>query len=150
MRIFHSFLIIICSTILILLPVTDGIYDFRTDLKTDSFTVETVAAQTSANVQLVQALYDNDVSTITITSDDIDDSPLYSSYNTTTRALLMTGLAVSTNRTIEVDYDYDVIYVYTGSAALDTFLNLLPWIWILIWVAFPIAGLAAIWLGKAD
>lgn len=145
MRIFYSFLIVVCSAILILLPVTTGVYDYRTDIRTDNFAVITDNTSDNSTVQLFKAIYDDDISTIEFSSDDVDDAPYYSSYNSTSRALVIAGLAVSTIRTLEVSYDVDAV----SEGALSTFLDLLPWIWIIIWVAFPIAGLVAIWTGRA-
>ncbi len=126
-----------------MLPVSGGIYDFRTDARDDTFTVTTTLAVTSATVQLFKPIYDDDVSTITLSSDDVDDAPIYTSYNSTSRALVMDGLDDSTTRTITTTYDVDAI----NMASLGTFLDILPFIWIILWVAFPVAGLAAIWLG---
>lgn len=145
MRIFYSFLIVVCSAILILLPVTTGVYDYRTDIRTDNFAVTTDNTSDNSTVQLFKAIYDDDISTLEFSSDDVDDAPYYSSYNSTSRALVIAGLAVSTIRTLEVSYDVDAV----SEGALSTFLDLLPWIWIIIWVAFPIAGLVAIWTGRA-
>lgn len=144
MRIFYSFLIIVCSTILILLPVTGGIYNFRTDVRANDFYVETETTE-NTTVQLTDSIYDDDTSTIDLSSSLITDSPYWSYYNTSNRALAVQGLTSNETRTLSVSYDINAV----GDGAISTFLDYLPWIWILIWVAFPIAGLAAIWLGKA-
>ncbi len=145
MRIFYSFLIIICSTILILLPVSEGIYAYRTDQREDNIPLSTGVGVTSDNIQLLKPIYDNDTSTISLYSDEMDDAPYWTSYNATSRALLVAGLSENITRILTVDYDV-AAFVEGG---LTTFLNILPWIWIIIWVGFPIAGLAAIWMGKA-
>lgn len=144
MRIFYSFLVVLVSAVLALLPITQGIYDFQTDQREDNFTV-TTGAVTNTTVQLFTTLYDNDTSTIEILSHDSDDSPLYNSYNTTTRALLITGLAENTTRTIDVTYDVNAL---GDSSGISTFVGYLAYIWIIIWVAFPIAALIAIWTGR--
>ena len=145
MRIFYSFLIMVCSTILILLPVSIGIYDFRTDAREENDYVTTAAGVTTATVQLDKTLYDSDNSTISILSDLITDDPTFTSYNATSRAMGVSGLSANTTRTLTTTYD---ISAFT-EGGLSSFLDYLPWIWILMWVAFPIAGLAAIWLGRA-
>lgn len=129
-----------------MLPVTDAIYDYQTDLRTDTNTVTTAAGVTTGNVTLFTALHDDDTSTITITSNDSDDSPVYSSYNTTTRALDFTGLAENTTRTITVTYD---IYALSSSGAIDTFVDKLDLFWLVVIVAFPIAAIAAVVIGRA-
>lgn len=145
MRIFYSFLIIACSSILIILPVTAGIYDFRTDIRTDNFAVTTAVGADNSTVQLFKDIYDDDASTVDISSDDVDDAPYWVSYNTTSRALLVAGLAANTTRTLSISYDKDAI----GEGGITAFLGVLPLIWIIFWVAFPVAGLAAIWTGRA-
>ena len=147
MRIFTGFLIMFASVLLWLLPQTQAAYDFRTDLRTDTFTVETGAAETTGNCTLVKDIYDDDVTTIELSSSDSDDSPLYSSYNATSRFLSFSGLAVSTNRTITVDYDVDAL---EGNDAIDTLVDQLPWIFIVITICFPCAGLALIIMGVKD
>lgn len=135
------------SVLLWLLPQTQAAYDFRTDLRTDTFTVETGAAESTGNVTLVEDVYDDDVTTIDIASSDSDDAPLYSSYNATSRLLAFSGLAVSTNRSITVDYDVDAL---KGNNAINTLVDQLPWIFIVITVCFPVAGLALIIMGVRD
>lgn len=142
-RVVWSFLILVLIVFLWLLPVSDSVYAFRTDLRTDRITVETLAAVTTGNVTLFKAVYDDDVSTIDIISSDSDDSPLYSSYNATTRLLDFSGLAASTNRTISVSYDIDAI---EGSAAIDTLLDYAPWIYWILAVGMVAAAIAAIWV----
>ena len=146
MRIFYSFLIMFTSVILIILPITSGVYDFKTDLREDNFTITTATGTTNSTVQLFKAVYDDDDSTIEILSHDVDDAPLLSSYNTTSRALVVIGLAENTTRQIDVTYDIDAI---ENSASLSTFLGYLAWIWIIMWIALPVAGLVAIWTGRA-
>ena len=144
MRIFYAFIVIVVAAILWLLPVTEGIYDFKTDLREDNFTVTTGLGETTANVTLLKAIYDDDTSTITISSDDSEDVPLYSSYNATTRSLSVIGFSDNNTRSLTVTYDIDAI---TGDG-IDTLLDQLPWIWILIKIALPAAAIAAIFMGK--
>ena len=68
-----------------------------------------------------------------------------SSYNTTTRALAINGLSANATRTLTVEYD---VFALTDANAVDTFLDYFPYIWILIIVAFPIAALAALFVGR--
>jgi len=145
-RIFWGFLIIFASVFLWLLPVSSATYDFRTDLKEDRFTVQTSAGVTTGNATLFKGVYDNDTSTVDISSSDSDDSPLLSSYNSTTRLLSFSGLAASTNRTITVNYDTSAL---PGAGAINTVLDYTPWFYYLLCVAFPITGLAAVFTGRA-
>lgn len=144
-RAFTAFLILVASAILWMLPVTEGIYDFRTDVEENAFAVTTGVGETAANVTLLTALYDDDYSEAAVTSNITSDIPAMSSYNTTTRALAVNGLTANTSRTITVEYD---VYALTDANAVDTFLDWFPYIWILIKIAFPIAALAAIFVGR--
>jgi hypothetical protein len=105
--------------------------------------VETLAAVTTGNVTLFRAVYDDYVSTIDITSSDSDDEPLYSSYNSTTRLLVFSGLAASTNRTISVNYDIDAI---PESTAINTLLDYAVWIYWILVIGLIAAAIAAIWV----
>lgn len=144
MRIFYSFLIIVCSVILVILPFTEAAYDFKTDLRTDSFTVTTDNSTTNTTEQLFDYIYDDDVSTLSFMSDDTSDVPVYSSYNSTTRALVVAGLAVSTTRTLDVTYDISAF----DSDPTDNLIDVFAIIWAILWVAFPIGAIVALWSGK--
>lgn len=130
-----------------MLPVSGAVYDFRTDLRTDEFTSPTGVGVTSANVTLGEPLYDDDTQTIDILSDLSTDTPAFSSYTTATRVVNISGLSANTTRILTVSYDVDAL---GGSDALNTFVGYVPWMWMLIIIVFPIAGLAAIWTGRAD
>jgi len=140
-------MLLVGSFILWILPVTTAVYDYRTDLRTDSFpTVDTGAIATTASVTLFTTIYDADTDTLTIISDLSTDAPVYASYNATNRALGLSGLTANTTRAITASYD---ITALSGADALDTFMDWFPYIWLVLIVAFPIAGLAAIWTGRA-
>lgn len=128
-----------------MLPVSSAIYDFRTDLREDTFNNTTGIGETTANVTLFKLVYDDDTETIGILSSISTDTPLYSSYNGTTRLLGITGLAASANRTLTVSYDIDAL---EGSDAVNTLLDRIPFIWMLVIIAFPMAALFAIFTGR--
>jgi hypothetical protein len=133
MRIFYAFLVILCAVLLfLLLPFTTGPHSFQTDLKEDSFTVVT-ADTNNATVQLYKVLYDDDMSSIGILSRDTDDIPLASSYNGTTRALVIIGLATNTTRAIDVTYEIDAL---GGNAVIGTILDMFPFFLIAICLMF--------------
>jgi len=146
MRIFFAFLVIETATMIWMLPMTPAIYDFRTDLREDSFTSDTGVGQDSDNVTLSHILYDNDPATIDILSSISDDTLAYSSYNSTSRLLGIAGLSANTTRTLIVSYDIDAL---RGADAVNTFADIVPWVWLLCVVAFPMAALAAILMGRA-
>jgi len=144
MRIFYSFLIIMTSVFLFLLPLTDMVYNYRTDPVTDSFDVDTAVGETSDNFTLDDFIYDDDDDTIEIES-SIDEIPGLVSYNSTSKTVWVDSLTANTTRTLEITYDIDVI---TDSDAINNLLDRVAWIWMLICIAFPVASLAAIWTGR--
>lgn len=128
-----------------MLPITEGIYDFRTDVKDDTFYIVTGAGDTTANVTLLKEVYDDDVSTISVTSDFSGDIPTLVDYHTATRVTDINGLLISANRTLTVEYDYDAL---NPSGAIEVFLDRLAWIWMICVIAFAPAAIAAIWMRK--
>jgi len=146
MRIYQAFLVMMTTAILWLLPVSDGIYDFRTDVREDSFSVTTGVGETTADVVLVKELYDDDISTVTALSDNTTDTPTADAYNTGTRALTVGGLQAETSRGLTVSYD---VYALTGGGAIDTLISRYDLIWIICLIAFPAVALAAIFVGRA-
>lgn len=143
MRVFYGFLIIMVAVGLFLLPVTSATYDFRTDVAENEFRYET-AGGTVANVTLLKALYDDDISTVTVTSDDTDDVPAVVAYHTSSRILDISGLDTATNRTLMVSYDFDAL---SASAALSNFIDYVPWIWLIMLVCFPVAAIVYLIFG---
>lgn len=145
-RIFLGFLIIVTVSILFMIPVTQGVYDYRTDVREDSFTVATAPDVHTGNVTLIKPIYDNDTATTAYSSNDTNDSPLYSTYNTATRELEVSGLAADTTRLLTVSYDIDAL---SASAAISTLMDYVSWIWFVLLVGFPAAALAAIFFGRS-
>lgn len=145
MRIFYAFLIIVVSAILFMLPLTEAIYDFRTAERTDTFTTGTGVAATTANVTLIVKLYEDDLGSVDVDSNLATDAPVGSTYNSTPRVLTVTGLTDNTTRTLEVTYDFAAL---TSNTAINTVLDLVPFIWLLIIIAFAPAAIFAIFTGK--
>ena len=144
-RILSSFLIVAVAIFLWMMPATSAIYDFRTDLQTDTFSSVTAAGIVSANHTLTHAIIDDDTSTITITS-NISEAPSFSSYNATLRQLTVGTLTANTIRTLTVTYDVTAL---AGADALDTFIGTwFIYIWYVLIAVFPIAGVAAILTGR--
>ena len=137
MRIFYAFLIVVVAAILFMLPMTEAAYDFRTDLREDTFSSDTGVGVTTANVTLHKPVYDDDTDTIDIASDLGTDTPVYSSYNSTTRQLGVSGLTTNTSRTLTVSYDIDAL---NGSSAINSLVDRIPWIWMIVTIAFAPAA----------
>ena len=146
-RIFYAFLIIITAVFLWMLPVSEAVHDFRTALRTDTFLTATGVGVTSANETLWGDLYECDLGSIDIDSDDATDTPVPNSANCTSRVLNITGLSGNTTRILEITYAYDAL---EGFDAINIFVDYLPFIWILLIILFPVAALAALLLGRAD
>ena len=144
MRIFYAFLIVVVSAILFMLPITEAIYDFRTDLREDTFSTET-GAGTTANVTLLDDLYDDDLGSVDIDSDLATDHPLPNSYNATSQVLNVSGLTATSNRTLDITYDIDAL---SGNDAINAVADILPFIWMLCIIAFAPAALFAIFTGR--
>jgi hypothetical protein len=145
MRIFYAFVIVIASAILFVLPVSEGIYDFRTEFRTDTYSTDTAVGVTTANETLLGDLYNCDLGSVSIDSTLATDTPLAGSINCTNRVLNITGLTANTTRTLDITYDYDALQ---GNTAVNSLMDNLPWIWILIIVGFGPAAILAIFMGK--
>jgi len=147
MRIFTAFLVLVASAIMWLLPISTAVYDFKTDVTEDIFyNTSTAVSVSSANVTLRKEIYEDDTSSLSLSSNLYTDAPLLTSYNATNRQLLMSGLTANTTRTITVLYDY---YALTGGGAIDTLVSRLDFVWMLALLAFPVAALAAIFTGHS-
>ena len=143
MRIYYSFLIILCAVLLALLPFTGAVHSLLTDLREDTFTVDTSGGTTNTTVQLFKTLYDGDTSSIALASHDSDDIPLFHSYNATTRSLAITGFAANTTRSVDVTYDVDAI----GNTYFATALTTVTYLWLIIIGLFAIGSLVWLWAG---
>ena len=147
MKIFYAFLIVMASAILFMLPVSEAVYDFRTDLRTDTFSVTTGLGVNTANVTLLGDLYDCDIESVDIDSDNAMDHPLPipGSINCTTRVLGIEGLTANITRILDVTYDIDAL---RGSTAINLLMDRVPWIWLLMIIAFAPAALVSLFLHK--
>lgn len=147
MRIFSGLAIIICSVILWLLPISESVYAWKTDQRTDTFIITTGAAETTASVILVKSIYDADTGTLSFSSNDTGDLPAYSSYNTTSRQLGISGLAEETVREMDVSYDASA---FTASSPFDTIGNFALYISYIVYVLFPVVGVVYIVQGVRE
>jgi|SRR3990172_10535902 len=143
MRIFRAFLIMVSAVILFLLPITTLVYDFRTDLETDTFSVTTAIGETSANTTLLVAIYGNDTDTISYTS-NVTETPSVSAYDTATRQLTTASLTANVTRSLVVSYNIDAI----NNDSVATLLDNTSAIWLLMVITLPVAAIASIFLGK--
>jgi hypothetical protein len=147
LKVFYSFLILFAMAILLMLPVSEAVYSFRTDTKTDTVHYQTAANVTTGNVTLQKAVYANDPSTIAITSDSFGDTPTLVAYNSTNRRVDMNGLVASSNRTLSVSYDYDAL---NPSGAISTFIDKIGFIWLIVIIGFAPAAIIAMWIRREE
>jgi hypothetical protein len=137
---FSGFILFIFSALLWLVPITSLTYTFRTDISTNDFYAQTGIGETTETIVLSKAVYESDTFTIEVISDLPSDAPVLVSYNGTTRATVINGLAESENRTLEVSYDTDAL----NSSSWGTFLDMWPQIWMVLIICFPLVGLVSI------
>jgi hypothetical protein len=140
LRIFYSFLIIFTSVLFALLPFTGAIHSLLTDLRDDHFIITTDNTST-ASVQLFKNIYEDDTSSIVLLSHDASDVPVWDSYNGTTRALVISGLALNSARVIDVTYDVDAINNNYFAQAL----TVATYVWLVMIALFAIGGLVWLW-----
>ena len=129
-----------------MLPVSEAIYDYRTMSRTDTFSTDTAVGVTTANETLLDDLYNGDIGSVDIDSDDATDAPLANSYNVTNQVLNIGGLTANATRILGITYDVGALTLYV---AVDTLLDFLPYIWVLIIICFPPAALFAIFTNRA-
>jgi len=145
MRIFYAFLIVVLGAILFMLPVDKAVYDFRTMVRTDTFTTDTAVGVTSSNETLLDDLYDCDLGSVEVNSDEATDTPVATTINCTNRVINIGGLTANASRTLLITYDVDSL---GGSGAIDGLLDRVPWIWLLMTIAFAPAAIFAIFTGR--
>ncbi|KSV16171.1 hypothetical protein DA01_08760 [Dehalococcoides mccartyi] len=95
-------------------------------------TVTTGVGETSADVVLSAALFNDDTTHVTsITSTVETDVPVAGTYTTGTKTLTITGLTASESRTLTVIYDSDGLTDYTGLGIIVGLSPLIIWLVIL-------------------
>jgi hypothetical protein len=146
MKIFYCFLVLFAVTVLLLLPITATVYNFRTVQKTDSFYETTGVGVTAANVTFNKALFNADASTVNFSSTLNTDVPVLVSYNSTNRMANVGGLTAGGSRMLSVSYDYDAL---GATSALSQFIDKVGWFWLLCVIGFVPASIAAIFTKKS-
>ena len=84
--------------------ITAGIKTWRTNDVTQSSVVATGAGESTANVTLSRALYQDDVTEVIGFSSNLTESPVASSYDADTQVLLVAALNVNTSRTLSINH----------------------------------------------
>jgi hypothetical protein len=145
MRIFQGFLVMVVTALLWLLPVSEAIYNFRTDIREDAFTIVTGVGETTAAVVLYRAVYNDDEGTVSLLSDLATDTPALDSYVPATHVVNISGLTASSSRELTVAYDIDALNTHP---AVGILMDILPVLWVLVLIAFPVVALVVIIRGR--
>jgi hypothetical protein len=138
MRYFTGFLIILSSVIFWMLPVSDSIYTWKTEPRTDTFNVDTAVGITTASSTLIKPIYDNDTATLDLISDLSTDVPLFVSYNGTTQSVSYSGLTDNATREMSITYD---ISAFDESTVFETLSDMVVWLIFIFFIVFPLGGL---------
>jgi len=103
-----------------MLPVSEAVYDFKTELREGTFTSPTGVGVNCANVTLGKPIYDDDTGTVDPFSDLATDNPAYSasSYNATSQQLTICGLTANTTRVLTISYDVNALEGYDAIGAV--------------------------------
>lgn len=102
--------------VILLMPATLlSIDDFRMADFQNEYNVATGAGENTTSVTLSQELYGDETRNAIVTSNVTADAPIASSYTSSSRALLVTGLAASESRRLTVDYQIDALEDYWGA-----------------------------------
>jgi hypothetical protein len=139
MRYFTGFLIVLCSVIFWLLPISGSIYAFKTEPRTDSFLITTAtAAVHTANSTLLKPVYDNDTSTISFSSNYTTETITFTSYNTTSNNVRYAGLAGGHTRLVKITYDTTAFDI---DGPYETLTDAAVWFLYIFFIIFPMGGI---------
>ena len=134
--IFAAMLLII-ATPFVFTAIDDGV----TEATTNSFANVPVGSG-NATVTLSRSIYNNDVQAVTgVTSNESADAPTAFTFNSVSKALLVTGLAASNNRTLSVEFQIDSTKLPTSGGTI--YATLIRWFWIFTIVGTIIGAIYA-------
>jgi methionine synthase I (cobalamin-dependent) len=136
------------AIVLTMFPIiTDSVSTVQTDQNVESYAaVATGIGETSADVVLSEDLYNGrSASVVSITSDNIGDTPVAGTYTALTNTLAVNGLKANDTRTLVVTYKIDALGDYTGLGAMAGLTPLLIWVAI---IAVLIGSIAAVFKGR--
>jgi hypothetical protein len=108
-------MIMVTMLLTLLAPATlESVNDWRSREYTEPHIVVTGGAATTADVVLVNDLFSDATANAVVTSSDADDAPYPSAYVPASNTLTISGLAISTTRTLSVVYRIDGLSDYLG------------------------------------
>ena len=144
MKIFYTFLVMLVTAFLFMLPVNQGVYNFLTFVKTDTAYVAT-AGLTTANVTLAESLFNGDLNTVSFFSNLATDTPQTVSYNTANHVLDIAGLTTSSNRSLQITYDTSSFGTGLPGSAIAQAVSYTPWLWYVMLSIIPILAIVVLW-----
>jgi hypothetical protein len=141
-KIVATFLMITLVALLFMLPISTAIYDYRTDPYEQTFyDLNSVGA--SENISLFKPIYGADPNKCSFASDLASDNAtpgVY--YDATSHVIQVNGLTAGGTRDLTATYPVNAL---SSVAALDVFLNMVPWLWYLLLVAVLGVAIFSIW-----
>lgn len=143
MRYFQSFLILVVSALMLMLPVPDAIKDFATTSHVNIINSTTLPAATSDNITFSDTLYQQNTAYISVNSTLSTDTPNIASYNSTIRQLTVNGLAENNTRVLTATYS---VYSLGLGSAIEKLVGLLPFFWLILVFAFMVIGVIVIFI----
>ncbi len=123
-----SGVLVLIAIILILFLGTAvlGLNDFRMTNQTGLYSSTLTNPTTSANLTLVAALYNSDITNVTsVTSNNTSDSPLAAAYTSASKVLRVDGLQTDASRALTVVYKRDNLGDFVGASIAATVLPIL-------------------------
>jgi hypothetical protein len=128
--------------LLFMLPISTVIYDYRTDDYEQTF-YDLTSVGTSENVSLFKAIYGADPNQCVFSSDlATDNATPQGYYDATSHVITVQGLTALGERDLTATYPVNAL---SSVAALDVFLNMVPWLWYLLLVAVLGVAIFSIW-----
>jgi len=116
----------------------DTVTEATTSAYTENYDVDTGVGETSTSETLSYDHYYEDLTELTATSDNENDSPTVMSYNEDTRSTTVGGLEASASRILSIAYVREAYQQFTG---FSSFIRLIPFITIVGLVIAAIWGL---------
>ena len=147
MKFFYSFLIIFFSALMWLLPVMDATQHFLVQQRTDTFIISTGVGTTTANIALHSQIYEDDTTTLTLSS-TIGEQPTWTSYNGTTHALALANLTGNVTRIVSATYKAVGPTLQSIPAAVSVFQNVVPFIYYTIFSVLPIGAMVMMFMKR--
>lgn len=137
-RVLLSIVGIVVGLILIATILPSVITDVATDDYSENFNVSTGVGITSTDETLTYDHYYGDLTDLSATSDNENDTPVVMTYNEDTKVVNVDGLEASASRILNIAYVREAHQEFTGTS---TFIRMIPLILVLGLIVAGIWGL---------